>query len=171
MPEPGSSSTIPLDTIERVLRGESVQPKIEVKLRSGQDAFEAVETGQSNIPVDVFAEISNTGTDSTYISPQGLVVQLTFDKPGIGDTRPRDIDSVAFYDSKTSTQTNPNHSDQIRLSKGFLAPGQKVLCGPIRLLNSGPIRVKIRVQAWPSSGFQSTDFGLPDVTLETKSGH
>ena len=174
MPEAGSSFTIPLDTIQRALRGEAVQPKIEVKLRSGQDAFEAVETGQSNIPIDVFAEISNVGTDATYVSPQGLVVQLSFDKPGIGDVRPRDIDTVKFYDSHSpnpNLEINPIHSDQVRLSKGFLAPGQKILCGPLRLLNSGPVRVKIRVQAWSSSGFQSTDFGLPDVTLGSKPGH
>ncbi|MES1227403.1 MAG: hypothetical protein ABUL72_01960, partial [Armatimonadota bacterium] len=171
MPEAGASFTIPLATIQKVLTNAPIVPEIEVKLTSGQDAFEAVETGRANIPLDVFAEITNKGNDATYLSPDGLQIDLTFDKPGISETRLRDIDRIEYLDSKTEMKATPLHADLVRLSKGFLAPGQKILCGPIRLLNSGPVRVKIRVQAWPSSGFQSTDFGLPDVTLGTNPGH
>lgn len=173
MPETGSSFSLPISTIEKTLHKEQLTTGFNVKLTSNQDTYEAIETNRKNIPMDIFLETTNVGSDPTFVARNAAEITLTIDKPGFGELRLRDFDSATYARStpgQTATSADPRFADEVHLKKGFCSPGKKLLVGPIRLLNSGPVRVKISVKVRSSSGFADSQKTLPDVILQTKPG-
>ncbi|MBS1726834.1 MAG: DUF3142 domain-containing protein [Armatimonadetes bacterium] len=173
MPEPGSSFTVPLDSIVKTFSKQEVIPKLSVKVSSSQDALETVESSRKDIPVDVYLEAENVGTGSSFIAPDAVDIRLQFDKSGFGDIRLRDFDSVSYAfgrDEKSEVEAPPNRANILHIRKGFMFPGQKLYCGPIRLLNSGQVRVTIRSRIRCQSGFSSQETQTPEALIRSGTG-
>ncbi|MGL1664155.1 hypothetical protein ACSTJP_00450, partial [Vibrio parahaemolyticus] len=70
-------------------------------------------------------DITNSGNEPTFVSPDAVRLEVKFDSDGFDDVGSRDMDSVVKLDEQT-----------LCFQKGYLAPGQSVHVGPIRLIGA-----------------------------------
>lgn len=173
MPEVGSSFTVPLDSILRTRRHQTLEPKLDVKVTSSQDTLEAVESARKDIPIDLYVEATNIGSGSSFVSPDAVEITLQIDKPGVGDIRLRNFDRVEYgFGLKQEKEVNsqPERANILHLFKAFTYPGEKIYCGPIRLLNSGKVRVTIRSRIRNQSGFTYQETHHPEALIRNGTG-
>ena len=168
MPEPGSSFTTPFESSPLIKNKKDVAPNLEVKVTGNIDAYEAVEQTLNSIPIDLYVEVKNIGNDGTFVAPDAIDIKIELDKPGITSVRLRDFDSIAFAvtSSKQEVLTSARNANAFHLKKGFLAAGEKCFAGPIRLLNSGDLHVKIKWRIRTSSGFSWLEHETPEFLLK-----
>ncbi len=118
------------------------RPMLKVTLKLGSESYGAIETGNSKMPLDVFLHIQNASSAPTFIAPDAVVVKVNFDVPG--------IESVQLGDALWSKVLSPNMA---QLGLGYLAPGEKVEIGPIRLTSNKASKATIDCKIRDSSGF------------------
>lgn len=173
MPRAESSLTVPLESLLAKQNKQPCEPKLDVKIHATRDRFEAIESHQSQAPNDVYLEVVNSGNGSSFVSPDAVDISLKFDQIGFGDVRLRAFDRASFSRAtgpKSEAETTPDRANTIHLFKAFTYPGQKLLCGPIRLLNSGKVRVTIRVRIRHQSGFSYLETTLPEAPIRSGTG-
>jgi hypothetical protein len=174
MPEAASSFTIPLTAIRQSLSGKDPVPEIKLELSSQPVAFEAIENATSTIPLDTYLEVTNVGTGNSFVSPDALDIRLEFDKPGFGEVRLRDFDGIKFCSNSSSTYEEPcepKKASIIHLTKGFFYTGQKIYCGPVRLLNSGKVSVKINSRIRLQSGVSWQESPTREALISSGAGN
>ncbi len=173
MSEVGSSFTVPLNSILRAKRGEESEPKFEIRVTSSSDSLETVESARQDIPIDLYVEATNVGTGSSFVSPDAVDICLQLDRAGVSDIRLRDFDRVEYDtgpDVKRQVLSPPRKANILHLFKGFTYPGEKIYCGPIRLLNSGKVRVTINSRIRNQSGFSYQETHHPEALIRSGTG-
>lgn len=164
MPETGSSFSVPLTASEHALKSKPIESDLSVRLTTSQDTAVAIEGSRKDIPKDLFVEVENIGLAPTFVGPDALDIQLIFEQTGFEGLRLRDFDQATFTwvsSDKTEKEVLPGRANSIHLKKGFLYPGQKVYAGPIRLLNPGKPRVRIKWRVRSFSGFSFSEKEVP----------
>lgn len=170
MPEPESSFTISLDSMRLMLEGKPVEPRFDVTVTRSKNPLEVIEGNLDKIPIDLYVEATNVGIGPTAVMPDALEITLKLSQPGVDQVRLRDFDSILYQRGSEGTSARPGNANILVLRKGFVAPGQKLIAGPIRLQSSGDLRVNIGVRIRTKSGLIATETQLPEVTLKGESG-
>ena len=173
MPEPESSFTIPLDAAVRAVAKKDSVPELKVECRFNPVAYEAIEGQHGDIPIDAYVEVTNTGRGSSFVAPDALDIRLEFDRPGFGEVRQRDFDGIRFGAinlQNSEDESDPKRATIIHLTKAFTYPGQKLYCGPIRLLNSGYVSVKIKSRIRLQSGVSWQESPTRETLISSSAG-
>ena len=153
-PESGQSLALPFPTVQAILTSKPLVPHLKIVVKNSVDNYDLVEQAQkaTPAPMDVYLEVTNDGNAPSFVGPDAVVLGVAFDQPGFDAIRRRDMDSVA--------QIGPS---SLELRKGYIAPGQSLQVGPIRLVGEArAAKVTWRIRA--AEGFKFTS-GSSQVNL------
>ena len=147
-----------METVRSVLLDKPTAPHLRVAAKGHLDSYDMVERVQKteSAPMDVFLDVTNDGAGPTFVSPDSVQVRVKFDQTGFDDVRRRDMDSVTQLDGQT-----------LEFRKGYIAPGQTLHVGPIRLLGQAKTaHIEWRVRT--AEGFEDVT-GVSESSLSEKS--
>lgn len=156
-PEAGQSLALPIPTVQAVLQDRVVAPKLEISARGQADTFDMIDAPDpsSAAPTDAYLVVKNVGNAPTFVAPDAVLLRVAFDQGGFDDIRRRDMDAVRRLDDRT-----------LEFTKGYLAPGQTLRVGPIRLLGKAT-RATLSWRLREADGFGVVSEGPIKLDLTT----
>ena len=131
-PEPGATMTLPLPALTAVLQKRPAMPDIKLNVQCAASPWELIETGRkaNRPPLDVTVSVANCGNSDTFFAPDGLTLNLIFDKAGMEESAAPAFDRTETFaassDSAAKIRCSAARANEIQLSKRHLAPGETV---------------------------------------------
>lgn len=156
-PEAGESQTLPLSAIEAALHGWPAHPALRIVVNASSLPWELIETGRraGRPPLEATVAVENQGTASTFFAPDGVVVTLRFDRPGLGEIEPMHGSRVEtlLADSGRVLLCSPRRANVLRIRVGQILAGERIRVARIRLPADGPSLVQGDWTAMDAGGF------------------
>lgn len=153
-PEAEETMTVPMPSVSAVIRGETLTSHLELSVQAKSEPWELVERPGSpgRLPSVVRLALKNTGNEGTAVGPRSIRVEASFDKPGVEATAGQ-FDTV-FARSAQGERTVLTKASTFMFNASWLAPGQTITTGPIRIGPLGPDSMTVRWTWLRSGGFQ-----------------
>jgi hypothetical protein len=168
-PSAGESETLPLPTVEAILRGAKPVPQLRIRLRTRRSApWEMVEAERPEAVsqrTNLYVTVTNIGDGPTRIAQDAVDVALRFDHPGIEDASRGTFDTVEAFAGEPENRSSLPRADGIRLRAASLAPGESRTAGPFFLSPDGPSRVRGTWSAALPGGFDTAAGEIPETPV------
>ncbi len=176
-PEAGETMTLPLPSIASVLRGEKARPGLQVNITASNAPWELVETGRKvkRSPIDLNIKVTNTGSVGSALSDNAVVVELVFDQPGLEIEGPGDFSAIqtAFRPAGQESElaSSALRANILRLKAPYIAAGESIRIGPIRVIADGATTIKGHWQVVGPGGFNTIRGKISIINLSEKEGN
>jgi hypothetical protein len=175
-PEPAEISTVPLSAIAAAIQGKPAAPQLRVHVNYRQAPWEGIEgpSASQSRPVDVTVSVTNSGTSSTFIARDALLLTLVVDRAAIEDITATGADGIetlfqppaASGASATALRAGMARANVVRMQRIYLAAGETQALATLRLRAGAGATIRGTWSARCPGGYDSVTGTLSPVKLQ-----